>query len=60
MAKLISGKRKPSKPLIIVGNGMVSWRLCRKLVELGVHQTRSIQVFGEEPVPAYDRVNLTK
>jgi len=47
-------------PLIVVGNGMVSWRLCKGLVERGLHKTRKILVFGEEVQPAYDRVNLTK
>ena len=32
-------------PLVIVGNGMVSWRLCKGLVEQGVHATRDIVVF---------------
>ncbi|MEM8867948.1 MAG: FAD-dependent oxidoreductase, partial [Verrucomicrobiota bacterium] len=39
---------------------MVSWRLCQKLVEYKVNKSRKIIVFGEEPQPAYDRVNLTK
>lgn len=47
-------------PIIIIGNGMVSWRLCRALVDLGVPALRQVKVFGEEPIPAYDRVNLTK
>lgn len=57
------GKTTPSSdadPLVIVGNGMVSWRLCQQLVDRGVHQQRKIVVFGEEPRAAYDRVNLTK
>ncbi|WP_269522351.1 FAD-dependent oxidoreductase [Coraliomargarita parva] len=49
-----------TKPLVIVGNGMASWRLCRKLVEHGVHENRRIIVYGEERLPAYDRVNLTR
>ncbi len=62
MAKRVQRETlKPTAaPLIIVGNGMVSWRLCRSLVEQGVHESRSILVFGEETQPAYDRVNLTK
>lgn len=39
---------------------MVSWRLCQKLVELGVHEEREILIIGEERQLAYDRVNLTK
>ena len=39
---------------------MVSWRLCQKLVEQGVHENSDILVFGEESHAAYDRVNLTR
>jgi len=45
--------------LVIVGNGMMSYRLCQKLVENGVNQSIRIVVFGEERFPAYDRVHLT-
>jgi nitrite reductase (NADH) large subunit len=45
--------------IVIVGNGMVSHRLCEKLVER-FGATRSIVVCGEEPRPAYDRVHLTE
>nr|WP_275939246.1 FAD-dependent oxidoreductase [Polyangium spumosum] len=45
--------------LVIIGNGMVSYRLCQKLVENGVNQSIRIVVFGEERFPAYDRVHLT-
>ncbi|WP_309398104.1 FAD-dependent oxidoreductase [Cerasicoccus maritimus] len=47
-------------PIVIIGNGMAGWRLCQQLVERGVNQKRRIIIFGEEPRPAYDRVNLTK
>ncbi len=53
-------KSSSAEPLLIIGNGMVSWRLCQQLVERGVHESRRIIVFGEEPQAAYDRVNLTK
>src|SRR3954453_23646941 len=43
---------------VIVGNGMVSHRLCEKLVQQGAGH--SIVVCGEEPRPAYDRVHLTE
>jgi len=59
MVKAMKQKSKLG-PIVIIGNGMVSWRLCRSLVELGVHERRSILVFGDEIQPAYDRVNLTK
>lgn len=60
MPKVKKNRKSDVAPLIIVGNGMVSWRLCRQLVDLGVNVDRKILVFGEEPRPAYDRVNLTK
>jgi nitrite reductase (NADH) large subunit len=45
--------------LVVVGNGMVSHRLCRQLVSLGATARYDVVVFGEEPQPAYDRVHLT-
>lgn len=60
MAKRTDKLKAQDDTLIIIGNGMVSWRLCRQLVELGVPATRRVIVFGDEPRPAYDRVNLTK
>ena len=46
--------------LVVIGNGMASYALCRWLTdELGPSRDRSITVFGDEPRPAYDRVNLT-
>lgn len=43
--------------IIIVGNGMVGYKLCEKLRkhEVSAH----IIVYGEEPRPAYDRVHLS-
>ncbi|ANQ49090.2 nitrite reductase large subunit [Flammeovirga sp. MY04] len=43
--------------IVIVGNGMVSYKLCEKLVEK--KSAASITVIGEEPRPAYDRVHLS-
>ncbi|MDI1445530.1 FAD-dependent oxidoreductase [Polyangium sp. 6x1] len=45
--------------LVVIGNGMMSYRLCQKLVENGVNRSIRIVVFGEERFPAYDRVHLT-
>ena len=45
--------------LVIIGNGMMSYRLCQKLVENNVQMHSRIVVFGEERHPAYDRVHLT-
>lgn len=45
--------------LVVIGNGMVGYRLCRRLAELGATERLDIVVFGEEAHPAYDRVHLT-
>lgn len=45
--------------IVLVGNGMVGHKLCEKLRELDPENRLSITVFGEEPRPAYDRVQLT-
>ena len=44
--------------VVVVGNGMVGYKCCEKLVARGNDQF-SIVVFGEEPRPAYDRVHLS-
>lgn len=46
--------------VVVVGNGPVGFRLLHDLVKRQLHQTLRITVFGEEPRPAYDRVNLTR
>ena len=46
--------------VVVVGNGMVSQRFCDQLRRRTNAQTTRIIVFGEEPWPAYDRVQLTK
>jgi nitrite reductase (NADH) large subunit len=45
--------------LVIVGNGMVGWKLCERLSELDSAGRYQIVAFCEEPRPAYDRVGLT-
>ena len=48
-----------SKPtIIVVGNGMVGYKFCEKLVAKSTNYT--IIVFGEEPRRAYDRVHLSE
>lgn len=47
------------KRIIVVGNGMVGYKFCEKLVSKDKLNQYRITVFGEEPRPAYDRVNLT-
>jgi nitrite reductase (NADH) large subunit len=44
--------------LIVIGNGMVSYKLCELLSEYDADGF-DISVFCEEPRPAYDRVKLT-
>ncbi|HEY5771359.1 MAG TPA: FAD-dependent oxidoreductase, partial [Chitinophagaceae bacterium] len=45
--------------IVIIGNGMVGYKFCEKLIAKtpGQHE---ITVFGEEIRPAYDRVHLSK
>ena len=48
------------KKLLIIGNGMTSFKFCQKMVEKELTQKYQMIVFGEERYVAYDRVNLTK
>lgn len=50
----------PRRWLVVIGNGMVSQRFCERAVELGLARTHRIVVFGEEALPAYNRVELTR
>jgi nitrite reductase (NADH) large subunit len=43
--------------LVLVGNGMVSHRLCQHLATFDPHRYEVV-IFGEENRPAYDRVHL--
>src|SRR5688572_9239831 len=45
--------------LVVIGNGMVGFKLCERLAALAAHERYRIVIFGEEPRPAYDRVHLT-
>lgn len=45
--------------IIVVGNGMVGYKFCEKIVELGLQKDYEVIVFGEEPRPAYDRIHLS-
>src|SRR5262245_9181228 len=49
----------PRRRVVVIGNGMVSQRFCERAVELGLPRTHRIVVFGEEALPAYNRVELT-
>lgn len=45
--------------IIIIGNGMVGFKCCEKLIQKS-NGLFEIAVFGEEIRPAYDRVHLTE
>ena len=46
--------------VVVIGNGMVGHRFCERLRERDTEGRYQIQVFGEEPRPAYDRVHLSE
>ncbi len=50
------------KKIIVVGNGMVGYKFCEKLREASPSSEGKFEVtvFGEEPIPAYDRVHLSE
>ncbi len=45
--------------IVVIGNGMVGYKFCEKLVAKQSNQHK-IVVFGEEIRPAYDRVHLSE
>lgn len=45
--------------VVVVGNGMVGYKFCEKLLAKGIDQF-SLTVFGEESLAAYDRVHLSE
>jgi len=46
--------------IVVVGNGMVGYKFCEKLVAKAGPAQFQITVFGEEVRPAYDRVHLSE
>lgn len=48
------------KKLVVIGNGMVGYKFCEKLVAKDPLHIFHITVFGEEPRAAYDRVHLSE
>ncbi|HSC55463.1 MAG TPA: nitrite reductase large subunit NirB [Phnomibacter sp.] len=46
--------------VVVVGNGMVGYKFCEKLVAKAPASSIEITVFGEEMRPAYDRVHLSE
>jgi len=49
----------PKIKLVVIGNGPVGHNFLEYLVETGKAEEYQVTVFGEEPIPAYDRVHLT-
>jgi nitrite reductase (NADH) large subunit len=57
----MDGSADERQTLVVVGNGMMGFRLARKLVECGATPgPLRVVMIGEEPRPAYDRVRLTE
>src|SRR3954447_12150105 len=46
--------------IVIIGNGMVGYKCCEKLLAKFPSSSLSVTVFGEEVRPAYDRVHLSE
>jgi nitrite reductase (NADH) large subunit len=47
--------------IVVIGNGMVGFKFCEKLLSKRKEgQKIIVTVFGEEPRPAYDRVHLSE
>ncbi len=46
--------------IVVVGNGMVGYKFCEKLIAKTAAKKIEIVVFGEESRPAYDRVHLSE
>jgi nitrite reductase (NADH) large subunit len=58
--KRISVEKPRKQKLVLIGNGMSSFKFCEKFLKYGVGRHYDLVVFGEESHPAYDRVNLTR
>lgn len=46
--------------IVVIGNGMVGYKFCERLVEKDTEKKCQIITFCEEPRPAYDRVHLSE
>lgn len=44
--------------IVIIGNGMVGYKCSEKLIARNIPELE-LTIFGEEPLPAYDRVHLS-
>lgn len=45
--------------IVVIGNGMVGYKFCEKMIPKSAGTVTELIVFGEELRPAYDRVHLT-
>ena len=45
--------------IVVIGNGMVGYKFCERLLEKDTQNKFQITSFCEEPRPAYDRVHLS-
>ena len=50
---------RSKKRVVVIGNGVVGFRFCEKLLAYAHQGEVEITVFGKEKVPAYDRISLT-
>ncbi len=48
------------KKVVVIGNGMVGYKFCEKLRAKADASEIELVVYGEEPLPAYDRVHLSE
>ena len=48
------------KKVVIIGNGMVGYKFCEKLRAVATAEQIQVVVYGEEVLPAYDRVHLSE
>jgi nitrite reductase (NADH) large subunit len=46
--------------IVVIGNGMVGYKFCEKIIARSKGNQFHLTVFGEEPRPAYDRVHLSE
>lgn len=49
-----------AKKVIVIGNGMVGYKFCEKLIKKNTDKHFELIVFGEESRVAYDRVHLSE
>ena len=50
----------PPRRLVVVGFGMVAFKLVERLSSLGALDRYDVTLIGDEPYPAYNRIHLTE